>query len=171
MLRKVFVFTLLTLSGGQIFAADESFLAGGKWFVVVSGISKHFDTDPTYKAKGLNERNLGLGGQYELHKRDGGAVNFALNFGEYRDSERKIALYAGVAATIDIYKNRYGHIRTGVELAGFHSASYNGSKPFLAPLPLINIGNDSISLNLTVIPRVNNFTDSGVTFAQIKIAY
>ena len=168
---KKYFFIFFIASIGTVQASGSEQAGEGRWSIVINGLSKHFDTEPYYKEKGLNERNWGIGIQYDLPKRKDNFFHYTLNAGEYRDSERKTAVYAGAGALVELYKNQYGYLRAGIELAAFHSPSYNNSNFFIAPLPVLNIGNNSISINLSVIPRVKKYSDSGVAFLQLKIGY
>ena len=137
--------------------------------LVINGLSKHFDVNQDTYPNGLNEKNLGLGAEYDFNKTEKQKIQWVLNGGFYKDSLDSTALYFGGAGLVNIFNYDSFHLNAGIEVSFFYSKEYNQGNPFIAPLPIINIGNEKYSLNITAIPRVQQIIDAGVIFAQLKI--
>jgi len=144
-------------------------LPEGKVSLVLSGYSYHFNIRPGVKAESLNQRNYGLGLEFDHRKPAGATFRYVNNFGWYKDSLNSTAHYVGGAVFYDWLGDHRLRLSLGAELSGFYSERYNQGRPFLALLPVANIGSESASVNLVVVPRVPQFIDAGVVFVQFKI--
>lgn len=140
-----------------------------KLYLVLNGFSKHFNVDSKYDNSPLNERNWGLGLEYQFATKPGDRLHWMVNLGQFHDSFSTNAFYAGGAGLYDLYRKNNLYVQTGIQLAFFNSPSYNGGTPFVAPLPIISLGTDEIAANITVIPRLNQIMDAGVVFMQFKV--
>ena len=140
-----------------------------KLYLVLNGVSKHFNVDSKYDNAPLNEKNWGIGIEYQFPSKPDDRLHWMLNLGQFRDSFNTNAFYAGGAGLYDLYRKNTWYFQTGVQLAFFNSPSYNGGTPFVAPLPIISLGTDEIAANITVIPRLNQIMDAGVVFMQFKL--
>lgn len=139
-----------------------------KIYVVINGISKHHHVNNASFPNGPNEKNWGLGVEYEFPK-ETYSLRWVANTGFYKDSLGGTAFYIGGAGLIPVYNKDDFRILTGVGGNLFYSARYNQSNPFVALFPVVNIGTQQYSVNLVVIPRVAQFIDAGVVFAQLKV--
>jgi len=151
------------------FFVNQFTFAEGTNNIVINGISKHFDVTESSFPNGVNEKNFGLGYEYNFEKSPDQRIEWLLNTGFFKDSLNGTAVYAGGAGLINVVKFDSVHLKLGIEASGFYSSEYNQGKPFVALMPIMNVGTDKISLNITVIPKVSQFIDAGVVFAQLKI--
>ena len=136
--------------------------------LVINGISKHHHVNNASFPNGPNEKNWGLGVEYDFPK-ETYSLRWVANTGFYKDSLSGTAIYLGGAGLFPVYNKDDFRILTGVGGNLFYSARYNQSSPFIALFPVVNIGTQKYSVNLVVIPRVAQFIDAGVVFAQLKI--
>lgn len=135
---------------------------------MINGISKHHHASNASFPNGPNEKNWGLGVEYDFPK-EIYSLRWVANTGFYKDSLSGTAFYLGGAGLFSVYNKDDFRILTGVGGNLFYSAKYNQSSPFVAIFPVVNIGTPKYSVNLVVIPRVAQFIDAGVVFAQLKI--
>ena len=143
--------------------------ADGSSSIVINGISKHFDVNEDSFPNGVNEKNFGLGYEFNFEKAPDQSIEWLVNSGFFKDSLSGTAFYAGGAGLIKVVQLGSLHLKLGFEASGFYSSEYNQGRPFIAMMPIMNVGTDKISLNITVIPKVSQFIDAGVVFAQLKI--
>ena len=143
--------------------------AEGNSSIVLNGISKHVDVNEEVFPNGVNEKNFGLGYEYNFEKSPDKSIEWLVNTGFFKDSLSGTAVYAGGAGLIKVLEIDLVHLKLGIEGSGFYSSEYNQGRPFLALMPIMNVGTDKISLNITIIPKVTQFIDAGVVFAQLKI--
>jgi len=136
--------------------------------LVINGISKHHHVNNASFPEGPNEKNWGLGIEYDLPK-EIYSLRWVANTGFYKDSLRGTAFYLGGAGLFSVYNKDDFRLLTGVGGNLFYSARYNQSNPFVALFPVVNIGTQKYSVNLVAIPRVAQFIDAGVVFAQLKV--
>jgi hypothetical protein len=143
-MRLAFAFLLAFLS----FSSKASELG-----INLYGASYHFERSRA-KALGLdNEFNPGLGVRYK--DRLGESADWFIDAGAYRDSGRNTAIVAGPGA---LWKATEG-LRLGGALAFFHSASYNGGRAFIAPVPVAAYEWRAVTLNVTYFPKVSSFNE------------
>jgi hypothetical protein len=154
------LFTLVLIS--------QTVLAEGSNSIILNGISKHIDVNDDAFPNGLNEKNWGLGYEYNFEKAPDQSIEWLLNTGFYKDSLSSTAVYAGGAGLIQIAQVAPVKLKIGIEGSGFYSSEYNQGRPFIALMPIFNIGTDRISINIAIIPKVSQFMDAGVIFAQLK---
>ena len=151
------------------FFVNQFAFAEGTNNIVINGISKHFDVTESSFPNGVNEKNFGLGYEYNFEKSPDQSIEWLVNTGFFKDSLSGTAVYAGGAGLIKVLQLDSVHLKFGIEASGFYSSEYNQGRPFVALMPIMNVGTDKISLNITIIPKVSQFIDAGVVFAQLKI--
>jgi hypothetical protein len=142
--------------------------ADGSSSIVINGTSKHFDVTETSFPNGVNEKNFGLGYEFNFEKSPDKSIEWVVNTGFFKDSLNGTALYAGGAGLINVVQLDSVHLKLGIEASGFYSSEYNQGRPFVALMPIFNLGTDKISVNITIIPKVTQLIDAGVVFAQLK---
>jgi hypothetical protein len=121
-------------------AAQES---EHRWSIDVYGLSYHWNRELAHRNNTDNERNLGIGLNYEF-ERTPTSRTFA-DAGMYLDSGRNIARYGGVG-----WQGRLGQSRFmgGGAIVLFHSETYNDNHPFVAPVPLLTYEFTKFSMTL-----------------------
>lgn len=146
-------FALLVLP--QAARADLSLILNGKSF-------HHDNTDD----RELNERNYGLGLQYDFERRRQWAP-FA-TAATFRDSLDGSSWYAGggVLRRFDVAGG--WHVGIGAVVFVMRHSDINDSRPFLAALPAATIGTDRAALNITYIPRVKA-KGAAAFFLQLRL--
>jgi enoyl-CoA hydratase/carnithine racemase len=167
-LVKAVIF-LFILYASHSFAQVNSETSTGNYYLVVSGFSKHFNADPKYDQNPLNEKNWGLGLEYQFAKPSEQTMQWLLNIGEYRDSLNTNAFYAGGAGFYEVYRNTSFYWQIGLQAAYFQSPSYNSGNGFLAVLPAMSLGTDKIAANVVIAPRFAQWMDAGVVYLQLKL--
>jgi hypothetical protein len=163
-MKKLIFLSLIFLCFISQFAFADS-----QYSLVINGFSKHFDVNQTNFPNGLNEKNYGFGVEYNFDKNATQTIEWVLNTGFFKDSLNGTAFYGGGAGLVKLCDFNPISLKVGLEGSLFYSSEYNQGKPFLAVFPIINIGTDRYSLNIAIIPRIQQFIDAGVIFAQIKV--
>ena len=115
----------------------------------------------------INYMDYWDGFDYEQSPND--KLRYVNNLGWYKDSLNSTAYYAGGAAFYDVVGNKDLRFSVGGEITGFYSENYNKGKPFIALVPVANLGNSNYSVNFVLIPRFSQFMESGVAFFQFKM--
>lgn len=131
----------------------------GNWGVNVYGLSYHWDRDLAEQNDLDNEFNPGLGVRYQMGswlKADA-----IIDAGVYRDSGRNTAVYAAAGLLWPLDENK--RFNVGAALTAFHSDTYNRGDPFIAPVPLVSVRFDGVTLNLTHFPKIRNFNEVDAT--------
>ena len=133
--------------------------AAGDWGVNVYGLSYHWDRDTAERNDLDNEFNPGLGVRYRIGswlKADA-----IIDAGAYRDSGRNTAVYAAAGLLWPLDSDKRFSI--GAALTAFHSDSYNRGDPFIAPIPLVAVRFDRVTVNVTHFPKIRNFNEVAAT--------
>lgn len=101
----------------------------------------------------LNERNWGLGLQFDWNRAHTNWVPFATVSG-FRDSNGNPSYYAGGGA---LYRFQFDGVHVDAGAVGFLMTrkDYNDQKPFLGALPAFSVGNKNIAVNLTYVPKMD----------------
>jgi len=134
--------TLLTgLKAGPAVADEMSLLVNGK--------AIHINTPP---GKHLNERNWGLGLQYDWDPKDSKWIPFATASG-FIDSNHNPSYYAGGGA---LRRFQFGGMHADLGAIGFLMTrkDFKHDRPFPGVLPVLSVGTERVSLNMTYIPKV-----------------
>lgn len=143
--------------------------------LVVNGKSYHLNTDAP-----LNERNLGLGMEYEFDAKDRWMKFLVAN--GFRDSMDNMSYMMGVGLKRrGRMPGRLNLLSIDIGLTGFLMAreDVNDGKPFPGVLPSVSVGTRAWAVNLSFFPtklaqrfsnarRYENSSD-GVLFLQVKI--
>jgi hypothetical protein len=144
--HRAFLALLFTLTAGLMAGTA----AAGEMSLLVNGKAVHLNVPA---GKNLNEKNWGLGLQY-----DGDIVNkkwvpFGMVSG-FVDSNKNPSYYTGGGAL-----RRFQFDGTHVDLGaiGFVMTrkGYKDNQPFLGVLPAFSVGTSRISVNMTYIPKVD----------------
>ena len=137
----------------------------GDWGINLYGLSYHWDRELARQNDLDNEFNPGLGIRYSMGswlKADA-----IIDAGAYYDSGRNTAIYAGAGLLWPLDKDK--RFNLGAVLTAFHSDTYNQGDPFVAPLPLLSLRLDGVTLNLTHFPKIRNFNEVAATAMFITI--
>ena len=142
MISKLAVFlSLIAFFNATI--ADELHL-------VVSGTALHIGSN------NLNEKNYGLGFEYDFEERDNW-IRF-LTGASFKDSNDQTSKYFGIGT-----KRRFRlgpepdswHIDAGALAFVMTRKDNRNNMPFLGALPFASIGNDWAAVNLTYVPKIS----------------
>ena len=144
-----------SLFSGNAMAGETSLLLNGK--------AIHINTPA---GKNLNEKNWGLGMQY-----DGDMVNkkwypFATVSG-FKDSNENLSYYAGGGA-LRRFQGEKLHFDIGAIGFLMTRKGFKNDKPFLGVLPALTVGGERFSVNMTYIPKVEP-KSVALVFFQLKI--
>ena len=135
-----------------LLAACPALAQQGELGINVYGLSYHFERDTARELGYDNEVNPGLGARWRVA---GEKFDWFLEAGAYRDSGRNTAVLAGGG----LFWKPTERLRLGGGLALFHSDTYNGGDPFIAPLPLLAYEWRAVTANLVYFPKVSGVND------------
>ena len=143
--NKGVLLVLLALTAGlagRAAVADELSL-------LVNGKAIHINTPP---GKNLNEKNWGLGLQYDWDLKDSKWIPFAAASG-FIDSNKNPSYYAGGGA---LRRFEFGSVHADLGAIGFLMTrkNFKNDRPFPGVLPALSVGTQSVALNVTYIPKV-----------------
>lgn len=129
------------------------------WGVNVYGLSYHWDRDLAEQNDLDNEFNPGLGVRYRMG--EWLRADAIVDAGVYRDSGRNTAVYAaaGLLWPLDDAKR----FNVGAALTAFKSDTYNHGDAFVAPVPLVSIRFERVTVNFTHFPKISNFNEVAAT--------
>ena len=157
--HRAFLALLLTLTAGLMagnaVASEMSLLVNGK--------AIHVNVPP---GKNLNEKNWGLGLQYDWDIVNKKWVPFGMVSG-FSDSNKNPSYYAGGGA-LRRFQFDSAHVDIGVIGFVMTRKDYKNDQPFLGVLPAFSVGTDRVSVNMTYIPKVHPKAVA-LWFFQIKI--
>lgn len=139
--------------------------AAGDWGVNVYGLSYHWDRDLAEQNDLDNEFNPGLGVRYRMG--EWLRADAIIDAGVYRDSGRHTAVYAaaGLLWPLDDAKR----FNVGAALTAFKSDTYNQGDAFVAPVPLLAVRFDRVTVNFTHFPKISNFNEVAATALFVTI--
>ncbi|BAU50314.1 hypothetical protein SVA_3780 [Sulfurifustis variabilis] len=139
-------------------AGDVSLLINGKAFHI----------DPPANTN-YNERNWGVGIQYELDERVKENWVTFLQASEFRDSNRNVSAYAG-GGLMRRYEFRSGDVRLDAGAIAFlmYRKDFRGGNLFPGVLPALSIGTPRVALNLSYVPKVDPKMVP-IVFVQLKL--
>jgi len=118
--------------------------------------------------KKYNEDNSGFGLVYEF-KRKNNTVPY-ISVGQFRDSFETDARYisGGLNKYISLNKKFDNlHLEYGGVISVIDSPSYANGRAIVTFMPVLSISTDTIGINLTFLPKINNRT-TNVFFIQIE---
>ena len=154
--QKTLLLTLLLL-------LSTTTTLAGQLGIVVSGKSYHFDRD-----LGRNEKNYGLGAEYELEKNKKW-IRFVVANG-FVDSMDHMSYMAGfgVKRRLPIGQSSPWYFDVGIVGFVMTRREYHGHRPFPGVLPTLTIGRKRVALNLIYVPGFEPITEESL-FLQLKI--
>ena len=143
--QRAFLALLVTLIAGPMAGpavADEMSL-------LVNGKAVHINTPA---GKNLNEKNWGLGLQYDWDLADSKWIPFATASG-FIDSNNNPSYYAGGGAS---RRFQFDGMHVDLGAVGFLMTrkDFKNDHPFPGVLPVLSVGTKSVALNITYIPKV-----------------
>jgi len=102
--------------------------------------------------KNLNEKNWGLGLQYDWDRASDNWIPFATVSG-FRDSNRNPSYYAGGGA---LYRFQFDSAHVDLGAVGFLMTrkDFKDNHPFPGVLPVLSVGTKNVALNITYVPKV-----------------
>jgi hypothetical protein len=158
--HRAFLALLLTLAAGL----TAGTAVAGEMSLLVNGKAIHLNPPA---GKNLNEKNWGLGLQYDWDIVNNKWVPFAAASG-FIDSNENPSYYVGGGAL-----RRFQFDGTHVDLGaiGFVMTrkGYKDNQPFLGVLPAFSVGTNRVSVNMTYIPKVEPKAVP-LWFFQLKIS-
>ena len=151
---------LLIIFSSSAFAENLSILVNGKSF--------HID-EPSYLD--LNERNWGLGLQYDLDPVYEHWIPFLIASG-FNDSNSNPSYMAGggIVRRVDL-SHFYDDLHFDAGVVGFMMTrkGTNGGDPFIGALPALSLGTDLLAVNFTYIPKLSP-KHVALWFFQLKVS-
>jgi hypothetical protein len=157
--RRAFLALLLMftagLTAGTAVASEMNLLVNGK--------AVHINVPAD---KNLNEKNWGLGFQYDGDLINKKWVPFAAVSG-FIDSNKNPSYYAGGGA-LRRFQFDGTHVDMGAIGFVMTRKDFKNDKPFLGVLPAFSVGTDRVSVNMTYIPKVHPKAVA-LWFFQLKI--
>jgi hypothetical protein len=118
-------------------------------------------------SKTLNEKNWGLGLQYDWDRASDKWIPFGTVAG-FRDSNSNMSYYAGGGA---MYRFQFDSAHVDLGAIGFVMTrkDYKNNDPFLGVLPALSVGTKNVALNITYVPKVEPKAVP-LWFFQLKIS-
>ena len=158
----VLALLMLGVSSGVSHAGDLSLLINGKAFHIDPPAGKQF-----------NERNWGAGIQYDFDPqgRNKNWIPLAMVSG-FQDSYKNPSYYAGgglMRRFVPFSSLNSFHVDTGVVAFFMTREDYKDNHPFFGMLPVLSVGTQRVSLNLTYVPKVHPKMVQ-LVFIQLKVA-
>jgi Antimicrobial peptide resistance and lipid A acylation protein PagP len=114
----------------------------------------------------LNEKNWGMGFQYDLDPIDKKWVPFITSSG-FEDSNKNPSYYAG-GGVLRRFQGDTFHFDAGIVGFVMTRKGYKNDEPFLGALPAFSAGTRRVSVNMTYIPKVEPKVVA-LWFFQLKI--
>ncbi len=139
--------------------------------LIINGKAIHSEEAIGYK---YNEKNLGMGLQYENHQIDPDLIPF-MTIGGFNDSNNNPSYYIGSGI---IYRNTFKasnktlHFDAGLTFFMLAKRTYSHDKKehSLIPgaLPMLSFGNQNAAINMIYIPYLDQLTQK-IWFIQLKL--
>jgi hypothetical protein len=156
--HRAFLALLLMLTAGLMAGTAVA----GEMSLLVNGKAIHINAN----GKNLNEKNWGLGLQYDWNLVDNRWVPFAMVSG-FSDSNKNPSYYAGGGALRRFQSNNL-YFEAGAIGFVMTRENYKNDKPFLGVLPAFSVGTKQFAVNMTYIPKVDPKMVA-LVFFQLKI--
>jgi hypothetical protein len=137
-----FLITLIAAFTAGAAVADEMSL-------LLNGKALHINTPA---GRNLNEKNWGLGFQYDWDRADSKWIPFATASG-FMDSNRRPSYYAG-GGTLRRFQFDRMHVDLGVVGFLMTRKDFKNDRPFPGALPVLSVGTRTVALNVTYVPKV-----------------
>ncbi len=122
--------------------------------LLINGKAVHLNVP---SGQSFNEDNWGLGLQYDFDAYRENWVPF-VTASEFIDSNRNVSYYAGggIVRRFSPFRDKKdGHVDFGIVGFLMHREDFRDGQLFLGALPVLSVGNDRFSLNVTYIPKVH----------------
>lgn len=155
-----FTFLLLLLCLGSVATVNA-----GSLNLILNGKAIHFDDAPV--GTRFNENNWGAGVQYDFDEIDGKWIPFVAANG-FNDSLKNASYNAGGGVMRRFKFNKNWHFDAGLYGFVMTRKDVDNNSPFLGMLPVISVGTDKVSVNITYVPKVRP-KFSRLLFLQLKI--
>lgn len=150
--------------------------SAGGLSAVINGKSFHLGASEEW-----NEDNFGLGVEYQFATKSRWKKVVMAN--GFRDSEENMSYMAGAGLHRNLYEttafNGF-YVDAGINAFVMTRKDVNDNRPFPGALPSLTIGNRSVGMNLTYMPKkaVEQLYDarmidqsiSGIVFLQVKVS-
>ena len=137
----------------------------GSFNIIINGKAIHLTDAPA--GTSFNENNYGVGFQYDFDEINGKWVPFITASG-FSDSFKEPSYNAGGGAMRRFKFGNDWHFDAGLYAFAMTRKDVKNNSPFLGVLPVINVGTDMISVNMTYVPKVRpKFAE--LLFFQLKI--
>ena len=160
----IFIFLFYTLWSNTVNADDLH--------LVFNGMSHHSNADVR---KSYNEKNLGVGIQYDFSGLDKNLLP-SVYLGGLNDSFENPSYYIGTGLS---HRTRFNNLKSRINIdAGMlllvmsREYTYKSGRQTTsivpAALPMLSIGTNTTALNITYIPKIDEMNAS-VWFMQLKI--
>ena len=156
--HRAFLALLFTLAAGLMAGTAVA----GETSLLVNGKAIHINAN----GKNLNEKNWGLGLQYDWNLVDTRWVPYAMVSG-FSDSNKNPSYYAGGGVLRRFQSNNF-HFEAGAIGFVMTRKNYKNDKPFLGVLPAFSVGTKQFAVNMTYIPKVDPKMVA-LVFFQLKI--
>lgn len=121
----------------------------GQFSLLVNGKAYHLDRQEKY-----NENNWGAGLQYDFDKTANNWVPFIAASG-FLDSNSNPSYHAGGGAARRFQINDTFHADAGIVAFFMTRENFNNDRPFFGALPVLSVGIEQVSINMTYVPKVD----------------
>lgn len=151
-------------------------VSAGGLSAVINGKSIHLGASQDW-----NEDNVGLGVEYQFATTSRWKKVVMAN--GFRDSEEHMSYMAGAGLHRNLFETHRlngFYVDAGVNAFLMTRKDVNGNRPFPGALPSLTIGNRTLGMNLTYLPKkaVEQLYDaqmidqsiSGIVFLQVKVS-
>lgn len=133
--------------------------------IIINGKAIHLSDAPA--GTSFNENNYGAGFQYDYEEINGKWIPFIAASG-FTDSFKNPSYNAGGGVMRRFKFSNNWHVDAGVYAFAMTRKDVKNNSPFLGALPVLNVGTDMVSVNMTYIPKVRpKFAE--ILFFQLKI--
>ena len=139
--------------------------SAGDLSLLINGKAMHIDPA---RGTNYNEKNWGVGFQYDFKPTEGNWVPF-LTASEFRDSNRNISYYAGggYVRRYDFFAGKM-HVDAGGVAFLMVRKDFRDGDPFPGVLPVLSVGAGRYAVNMTFIPKVDPKMVP-IVYLQLKI--
>jgi hypothetical protein len=155
-------------------AARSDDFEASRWGLQVSGYSHHFQSTRNRSHPSWNDRNIGLGLQYDLWRKAESPWSTVGSLGFMKDSYDVYGYYAGGAQFYRLIDRRV-KVKTGIgALAVYRAFAWNREKDFaLLVMPVFSIedSRSGLGVNITGSPSIRYGNRKIVSFVFIQGVY
>lgn len=158
-------FSIRALICAALFLLFSDTALADEMSLLVNGKAVHINPPA---GKNLNEKNWGLGFQYDWTPVANNWIPFAMASG-FIDSNKNPSYYAGGGA-LRRFQGDNLHVDVGAIGFVMTRKGYKNEQPFLGALPAFSVGTERVSVNMTYIPKVEPKAVP-LWFFQLKINF